>query len=205
MSNKQVTTNKWIRAHTACRRLGWQFLIMSEKWLNESPNAGQWLLEVDGSCSENVWWGSSQRPTVTPGNHLPSPTTWPKPPSDCFAASVWMEEPDFRNSYSKNARFQVSLLLGYFMSVYRETRKIGSKLKKSQIIVAAPSVQPAQPPGATPNRRIKTHLYLATGGCIISNMADNSWPICTRCHVTPTSRAAGSLRLIKLINVGIWT
>lgn len=149
----------------------------------------------------------SQRPTVTPGNHLPSPTSWPKPPSDCFAASVWMEEPDFTNSYSKNARFQVSLLLGYFMSIYRETRKIGSKLKKSQIIVtvAAPSVQPAQPPGATPNRRIKTHLYLATGGCIISNMADNSWPICTRCHVTPTSRAAGSLRLIKLINVGIWT
>lgn len=42
------------------------------------------------------------------------------------------------------------------MSIYRETRKIGSKLKKSQIIVAAPSVQTAQPPGATPNRHIFT-------------------------------------------------
>lgn len=41
------------------------------------------------------------------------------------------------------------------MSIYRETRKIGSKLKKSQIIVA-PSVQPVQPPGATPNRHIFT-------------------------------------------------
>lgn len=186
MSNKQVTTNKWIRAHTACRRLGWQFLIMSEKWLNESPSAGQRLLEVDGSCSENVWWGSSQRPTVTPGNHLPSPTSWPKPPSDCFAASVWMEEPDFTNSYSKNARFQVSLLLGYFMSIYRDTE---NWLQTKEITDYCCSTFCAT--GATSrNHTQPTHLYLATGGCIISNMADNSWPICTRCHVTPTSRAA---------------
>lgn len=113
-------------------------------------------------ASENVWWGSVTeaysnpwQPPATRKNEY-SPTSWPKPPSDCFAASVWTEEPDFTNSYSKNARFQVSLLLEYFMSIYRETRKIGSKLKKSQIIVAAPSVQPVQPPGATPNRHIFT-------------------------------------------------
>lgn len=120
---------------------------MSEKWLNESPNAGKWLLEVEavvvkmfaeGSVTEA--YSNPRQPPVTRKNEY-SPTSWPKPPSGCFAASVWMEEPD---SYSKNAGFQVSLLLEYFMSISRETRKNLLQTKEfSQIIVAAPSVEPA--------------------------------------------------------------
>lgn len=113
----------------------------------------------------------SQRPTVTPGNHLPlGKMSIRQPVGQNLPVTVLLRRFERKSRTLQTVTLKMHVSKFHYCWIFHDTE---NWLQTKEITDYCCSTFCAT--GATSRSHTQpTHLYLATGGCIISNMADNS-------------------------------